>query len=412
MDWNRRKTAPFEPRAYGARGPLKQWEEPPHSKSWLRAWKVVAAGIAVHARVVDKLKGTGWRAARSWPRVYRAVLQVHCVFKGGPLPANLTVDLMGRPTPCHDTRVEIGEDYILLLKRGDDMYLPDMYLPDEVNHDSAAIPADQDHLDQVSRTCDLGDFTSPANTSAQLGCSVSWDGAGEDCLGAAAAGSVNRGSFGLTSEDYMRLDTRLFTVSTFARLGVALALMMSLPGPALSCSVVNWEEMSFPQQVVAAGIAVHASVLDKLNGTYGHWPSAYRAVLQVHCVFKGGPLPANLTVDEMGELTSCHHTRVEIGEDYILLLKREGDMYLPDEVNYLSVAFPADQEHFDQVSRTCDLGNFTTPANTSAQLGCSVSWEGPGQTVWGRWLQQRVLWAAGGSFCDVVFCSNAVGLIL
>ncbi|KAI8521915.1 hypothetical protein Bbelb_016690 [Branchiostoma belcheri] len=26
-----------EPRAYGARGPLKQWEEPPHSKSWLRA---------------------------------------------------------------------------------------------------------------------------------------------------------------------------------------------------------------------------------------------------------------------------------------------------------------------------------------------------------------------------------------
>ncbi|XP_019615014.1 PREDICTED: uncharacterized protein LOC109462825 isoform X2 [Branchiostoma belcheri] len=161
-------------------------------------------------------------------------------------------------------------------------------------------------------------------------------------------------------------------------LGVALALMTSLPGPALSCSVVNWQEMSFPQQVVAAGIAVHASLLDKLNGTYGHWPSAYRAVLQVHCVFKGGPLPANLTVDEMGELTSCHHTRVEIGEDYILLLKREGDMYLPDEVNYLSVAFPADQDHFDQVSRTCDLSNFTSPDNTSAQLGCSVSWDGAG----------------------------------
>ncbi|XP_019641830.1 PREDICTED: uncharacterized protein LOC109483276 [Branchiostoma belcheri] len=140
--------------------------------------KVVAAGIAVHARVVDKLKGTGWRAARSWPRVYRAVLQVHCVFKGGPLPANLTVGLMGQLDACHaDNRVEIGEDYILLLKRGDDMYLPDMYLPDEVDHrDSAAFPADQDHLDQVSRTCDLGDFTSPANTSAQLGvfCKLGW----------------------------------------------------------------------------------------------------------------------------------------------------------------------------------------------------------------------------------------------
>ncbi|XP_078690630.1 uncharacterized protein LOC144921472 [Branchiostoma floridae x Branchiostoma belcheri] len=161
--------------------------------------QVVAAGIAVHARVVDKLKGTGLRVYADWPRVYRAVLQVHCVFKGGPLPANLTVDLMGQLDTCLDTRVEIGEDYILLLKRGDDMYLQDMYLPDEVNHDSAAIPADQDHLDQVSRTCDLGDFTSPANTSAQLGCSVSWDGAGADCLGAAAAGSVNRGSFGLTT---------------------------------------------------------------------------------------------------------------------------------------------------------------------------------------------------------------------
>ncbi|XP_078690632.1 uncharacterized protein LOC144921473 [Branchiostoma floridae x Branchiostoma belcheri] len=159
--------------------------------------------------------------------------------------------------------------------------------------------------------------------------------------------------------------------------GVFLVLT-SLPGPAQSCKVVDWQPMTFSEQVEAAEIAVHARVVCKCNGTYGHWPSAYRAVLQVHCVFKGGPLPANLTVDEMGELTSCHHTRVEIGEDYILLLKREGDMYLPDEVNYLSVAFPADQEHFDKVSRTCDLGNFTSPANTSAQLGCSVSWDGAG----------------------------------
>ncbi|KAI8510459.1 hypothetical protein Bbelb_113750 [Branchiostoma belcheri] len=30
-------TGKQEPRAYGARGPLKQWDEPPHSKSWLRA---------------------------------------------------------------------------------------------------------------------------------------------------------------------------------------------------------------------------------------------------------------------------------------------------------------------------------------------------------------------------------------
>eukprot|EP00058_Branchiostoma_floridae_P013827 XP_002599315.1 hypothetical protein BRAFLDRAFT_64329 [Branchiostoma floridae] len=127
--------------------------------------------------------------------------------------------------------------------------------------------------------------------------------------------------------------------------GVALT---SLPALVLSCKVVDWQPMSFPEQVAAAQIVVHARVLDKVNGTYGHWPYAYRGVLRVYCVFKGGPLPASITVDEMGRLTSCHHTKVDIGEDYILLLKRDGGMFLPDEVNYLSVAFPADQDHFDQ----------------------------------------------------------------
>ncbi|XP_019614766.1 PREDICTED: uncharacterized protein LOC109462647 [Branchiostoma belcheri] len=133
-------------------------------------------------------------------------------------------------------------------------------------------------------------------------------------------------------------------------LGVAV-LMTSLPGPALSCTRVWRPPMSFPQQVVAAGIAVHARVVDKLKGTdlrmYADWPRVYQAVLQVHCVFKGGPLPANLTVDLMGRPDTCLDTRVEIGEDYILLLKRGDDMYLPDEVNHRdSAAFPADQDQF------------------------------------------------------------------
>ncbi|XP_035696183.1 uncharacterized protein LOC118429690 isoform X2 [Branchiostoma floridae] len=154
--------------------------------------------------------------------------------------------------------------------------------------------------------------------------------------------------------------------------GVALT---SLPALVLSCKVVDWQPMSFPEQVAAAQIVVHARVLDKVNGTYGHWPYAYRGVLRVYCVFKGGPLPASITVDEMGRLTSCHHTKVDIGEDYILLLKRDGGMFLPDEVNYLSVAFPADQDHFDQVSRTCSLSNFTSLASTdpASQPGCVVN---------------------------------------
>ncbi|KAI8507884.1 hypothetical protein Bbelb_141240 [Branchiostoma belcheri] len=36
MEHARRRGGGREPRAYGARGPLKQWEEPLHSKSWLR----------------------------------------------------------------------------------------------------------------------------------------------------------------------------------------------------------------------------------------------------------------------------------------------------------------------------------------------------------------------------------------
>ncbi|XP_066291162.1 uncharacterized protein [Branchiostoma lanceolatum] len=156
--------------------------------------------------------------------------------------------------------------------------------------------------------------------------------------------------------------------------GVAVVLT-TLLAPCQSCKVADWQPMSFSEQVAAAEIAVYARVLDKVNGTYGYWPMAYRGVLQVYCVFKGGPLPSNLIVDEMGQLTSCHHTKVDIGEDYILLLKRDGDMFLPDEVNYLSVAFPADQEHFDQVSRTCGLSNFTAPAasDPALQTRCAVN---------------------------------------
>ncbi|CAH1272943.1 Hypp5013 [Branchiostoma lanceolatum] len=156
--------------------------------------------------------------------------------------------------------------------------------------------------------------------------------------------------------------------------GVAVVLT-TLPPPCQSCKVADWQPMSFSEQVAAAEIAVYARVLDKVNGTYGYWPMAYRGVLRVYCVFKGGPLPSNLIVDEMGQLTSCHHTKVDIGEDYILLLKRDGDMFLPDEVNYLSVAFPADQEHFEQVSRTCGLQNFTAPVSSDLGLQprCAVN---------------------------------------
>eukprot|EP00058_Branchiostoma_floridae_P006512 XP_002592000.1 hypothetical protein BRAFLDRAFT_79589 [Branchiostoma floridae] len=86
-----------------------------------------------------------------------------------------------------ETPVDIDEEYILLLTRREDGVLT----PDEVNIESAALPATQDNLDMVARTCGLPDFTLPlGDANNQTGCPTHPNDSGEQCVYAGAASHV------------------------------------------------------------------------------------------------------------------------------------------------------------------------------------------------------------------------------
>ncbi|XP_019624511.1 PREDICTED: uncharacterized protein LOC109470170 isoform X2 [Branchiostoma belcheri] len=127
-----------------------------------------AAEIVVHAKVLNKTQTPGYE--EMWPQTYTGLLEVYCVLKGGPLQYNITVVELGILYPCSSTEVDIDEEYILLLKWQKEGVL----VPFEANLQTAALPATQDNLDMVARTCGLPDFTLPLgvarNALALRGC--------------------------------------------------------------------------------------------------------------------------------------------------------------------------------------------------------------------------------------------------
>ncbi|XP_071801124.1 uncharacterized protein [Asterias amurensis] len=131
---------------------------------------------------------------------------------------------------------------------------------------------------------------------------------------------------------------------------VALLLLIAGSYSVQACSVPNWEEMTVAQQTQEANIAVYGYVT-------AHYPmldepvdTAYTATMDVICVFKGGDLPPIINITEAGELTSCHHTELPLDQEFFVLLKMDQNgVFTPDEVNYLSVAFEANNWNFKQV---------------------------------------------------------------
>ncbi|XP_078622016.1 uncharacterized protein LOC144888122 [Branchiostoma floridae x Branchiostoma japonicum] len=141
------------------------------------------------------------------------------------------------------------------------------------------------------------------------------------------------------------------------------------------CSPVEgWHTITYPQRLVQADIVAHVKVLNKTEtpGYEDMWPQTYAGLLEVYCVLKGGPLQSNITVVELGELTTCSRTIVDIDEEYILLLTRREDGALaPDEVNIQTAALPATPDNLDMVARTCGLPDFTLPlGGANNQTGC------------------------------------------
>eukprot|EP00058_Branchiostoma_floridae_P006513 XP_002592001.1 hypothetical protein BRAFLDRAFT_79590 [Branchiostoma floridae] len=144
------------------------------------------------------------------------------------------------------------------------------------------------------------------------------------------------------------------------------AVLLVLPTPSLSCSEpIGWRWKTLNQRVALADIVVHAKALNKTESPRFEydWPETYDGTMEVYCVLKGGPLPENITVVEMGYIGGlCTANEVDIDEEYILLLTRRGNStFQPDDVNVQTAVIPATQDNLDMVALTCGLPNFTRP---------------------------------------------------
>ncbi|XP_066302584.1 uncharacterized protein [Branchiostoma lanceolatum] len=157
------------------------------------------------------------------------------------------------------------------------------------------------------------------------------------------------------------------------------AVLLVLPTTSRGCSQpIGWHVKTLTQRVFLADIVVHAKALNKTEtpGFELYWPEAYAGTMAVYCVLKGGPLPYNITVVEMGYIGGlCTANEVDIDEEYILLLtRRDNSTFLPNDVNIQTAVIPATRDNLDTVALTCGLSNFTLPlggaANLPEQRGC------------------------------------------
>ncbi|KAI8516090.1 hypothetical protein Bbelb_069030 [Branchiostoma belcheri] len=167
----------FLPNAHGC-SMVQGWQPIPFTH------RLVQADIVVHVKVLNKTETPG--DEDMWPQAYAGLLGVFCALKGGPLQHNITVVGLGESNPCSRTEVDIDEEYILLLKRRQD----GTFAPDDVNTQTAALPATQDNLDMVALTCGLQNFTLPldvaGNAQEQRGCPTHPNESGEQCVSAGA----------------------------------------------------------------------------------------------------------------------------------------------------------------------------------------------------------------------------------
>ncbi|XP_019630337.1 PREDICTED: coiled-coil domain-containing protein 3-like [Branchiostoma belcheri] len=157
------------------------------------------------------------------------------------------------------------------------------------------------------------------------------------------------------------------------------AVLLVVPTPSQGCSQPNgWRPKPLDQRVPLADIVVHAKVLNKTETPrFEHdWPDAYSGIMEVYCVMKGGPLPQNITVVEMGSIAGqCVSNDVDIDEEYILLLTRhdiDNTTFLADNVNVQAAVIPATQGNLEMVAVMCALPSFTFPLGDAGNAFCPI----------------------------------------
>ncbi|XP_022094836.1 uncharacterized protein LOC110981530 isoform X2 [Acanthaster planci] len=134
------------------------------------------------------------------------------------------------------------------------------------------------------------------------------------------------------------------------------------------CSVIDWKPMTVAEQAAKAKIIVYGTVEVHHKMPDVPLDRAYIAEMNVTCNLKGDVQPPRINISEAGELTSCHHTLLPVDGTYITFLERNEDGNLvPDEVNYLSVAFPPTKENVQGVAEA--VGNLKDKCPQIAHLG-------------------------------------------
>ncbi|XP_077864302.1 uncharacterized protein LOC144349666 [Saccoglossus kowalevskii] len=125
-----------------------------------------------------------------------------------------------------------------------------------------------------------------------------------------------------------------------------------------ACSIVG-EPKPFIERAQEAKIVVYGEVVAKYpeDGMAHFFPDAYKASLEVFCIFKGGPLQSRINITDMGIMMSCDMTNVDVFVKYILLLaySPETGKLVPDEINFETAALEVTTDILGALSNLCDV---------------------------------------------------------
>ncbi|XP_006814700.1 uncharacterized protein LOC102802853 [Saccoglossus kowalevskii] len=87
----------------------------------------------------------------SFPEAYIAEFETDCIFRGTTIRKYVNITNMGYLTSCSRTLVDNGTEYIILLRMNDAGELE----PDEINIQTAAFVADEEHWSDLGVLCNI-----------------------------------------------------------------------------------------------------------------------------------------------------------------------------------------------------------------------------------------------------------------
>ncbi|XP_046363520.1 uncharacterized protein LOC124140152 isoform X2 [Haliotis rufescens] len=113
----------------------------------------------------------------------------------------------------------------------------------------------------------------------------------------------------------------------------------------------NYTEPTIEEKMYYSDSFVYGKVIKIYKGGY-MYDTLYTAEVEVHCTFKGSPLPQRINISEAGyEPGLCVSNNFSVGGEYFIFLDRVGDKLRP---SYNEVLLSADAPEIDDIQIYCE----------------------------------------------------------